>query len=343
MYYEIKDFGDDYHEIIIHNQQWLIAFSDLGARINRWQAGDKQLILANRDAQEALSNQALYLGATVGRVAGRLAGASVDLGGKTYSLRQNEGIHHLHGGAHPLDLARWTFEVVEEGEAITVVFKLKDADLNNGYPGNMSLQVSHRYSKDNRWTIHYQAESDQNTLFNPTNHVYFNLTGDPSQAIDNHLIKIHSNKYLPLQADGIPKGYLESVSDLGMESGHKMTFGQIFAANRPQIQLKSGLDHAFVLEAQDPQVEVFEEVGSYSLQMGTDQECIVIYTVNDSKMNAPVNGQRLTYHGAFTLEAQALPDAIHWQDKDATVLKANTVYQSQTWYQIFQEEESNGD
>ena len=339
--YEIKAFGQGYHEIVIYNENWLIAFSDLGARINRWQDAGKDLILASRDAQEALNNRSLYPGATVGRVAGRIAGASFNLNGKSHTLLPNEGSHHLHGGDHPLDLAQWDFELVEEAEAIAVVFTYEDPDQKNGYPGNLRLEVTHRYQKDNTWTIQYKASCDQDTLFNPTNHVYFNLIGDPSQAIDEHLIKIESEDYLPINGAGIPLGQVEPVSHLGIEPGQPVTFGHIFNQASPQVRLKSGLDHAFILQEKSPQVEVYDQDRQYHLQLVTDQESLVVYTVNDPTTQTQVDGKVLTYHGAFTLEAQNAPDAIHWQGPQATVLRANTLYQAMTRYQITKEEGFN--
>lgn len=120
-------------------------------------------------------------------------------------MPQNNGHNHLHGGPHAFDLRRWDYEVRQEDDAPHIDFSLVDEAGSNGYPGTLTSQVTHSYYKDNRWLVTYQARSDQDTLFNPTNHVYFNLNGAVSAPITNHQLQIHADEYVRVNADGAPK------------------------------------------------------------------------------------------------------------------------------------------
>nr|WP_240430628.1 hypothetical protein [Suicoccus acidiformans] len=204
--------------------------------------------------KDAFRYAGLYSGATVGRVAGRIDKGRGEIAGKLYQLDTNEGANQLHGGPYALDKVKWDYCIVEEPHVVHVVFSYEDQAGNNGYPGNLKVQVIHSYDDKNTWTIEYQATTDQETLFNPTNHVYFNLNGQMDQPVTNHFLQLNADAYLPLRKDGIPIGKQLNVSGTDFDLREGRFIEDIVSSQEAQIRDSKGLDHPFLIEEQEVEV-----------------------------------------------------------------------------------------
>jgi len=243
--------GNDYDEIIIQAASGCeISFSNLGARINSWKVPNEagkleSIILGYDNATHAFEAADYFYGATIGRVAGRIAKGRFELEGETYQFPLNDDNHHLHGGPNSLDLQTWDYEIVENEHEVDVIFKYGDGAGTNGYPGNLGIEVIHTVSADNKWTVSYKATTDQTTLFNPTNHVYFNLNGDNQKTIKNHVIAIDADNFLPVDDGNIPTGEIKRTTGTPFDLINGEQFSDLLQSNDEQFNIHKGFDHPF--------------------------------------------------------------------------------------------------
>ncbi len=177
-------------------------------------------------------------------------------------------------------------------------------------------------------TVDYQAVSDKDTIFNPTNHIYFNLTGDFQRSVAEHRIKIAANHYTPLGEDNLPTGVLEDVTGTPFDFRDLAPFAQGFDSQYPQNVLVKGYDHPWLLEEVDIPVEVLSPDGKIGLSVKTNQPAVVIYTYN-----FPVEALAC-YHGVFSLECQALPNTCNVDGFGSILLEQGEEFLSKTTYRF---------
>ena len=169
------------------------------------QKGQDGNVLLGYDDIKGYYNGKSYFGCVVGRYANRIAKGAFELEGKQYQLPQNDGLNSLHGGVNSIDKQVWDARIMNDAIRLTTV--MKDGD--NGYPGNVKLTVVYSLRADNRLVIDYSATTDKTTVLNISNHAYFNLTGDPSNAILNHEININADAFTPVDSTLIPTGEIK--------------------------------------------------------------------------------------------------------------------------------------
>lgn len=341
----VKSFGQyqgvDYDEIFITNQQGTqISFSNLGARINRWgilqPSGEyEQIILGHQNAQEVFES-ASYYGATIGRVAGRIELGKATINGESIQFAKNNGENHLHGGFEGFDLQKFDYKIIEQAEQVCVEFSLYDVAGHNHYPGNLSLKVTFIYNEANEWTVEYEAVTDAPTLFNPTNHVYFNLNGDNEQSIENHYLQVASQRYMPLKSDTMPVGSLESVEDTVFDLREPVLLSKRVRADEPQFAYTKGYDHPWLLEkvADKAHATIALPAKNRKIEMVTSEVAVVIYTHGYLTNIDKIWQQPLKAFAGITLETQNLPNAINNPLFGDTVLLPGEVYTSRTTYKL---------
>ncbi|MFT3739644.1 MAG: aldose epimerase family protein [Breznakibacter sp.] len=179
----------------------LVSFAVAGAR------GEPENIILGYDHIEDYFADAAYIGSTVGRFANRIAGARFSLGGKTYHLDKNDGDHSNHGGFAGFNSRVFDYRIEED----RLVLTYESPDGESGFPGNMIFSVTYSFLPDNRLHIGYRAVSGSETIFNPTNHAYFNLTGGKGNVLD-HELRIWADSYLETDSEFIPTGKVLPVS-----------------------------------------------------------------------------------------------------------------------------------
>ncbi len=266
----------------------------------------------------------LYPGATIVPVAGRISGARAEIGGVTYHFTENEPGRTLHGGIDTANQQYWDVELDQDRNQVTFGIVLKDGF--NGFPGNVRIRAVYRLTDRNELKIDYEAVSDKDTIFNPTNHVYFNLMGDFQRPVGDHRIKIGASRYAPLGEDNLPTGVLEDVTGTPFDFRDFAPFSQGFASQHPQNLLVKGYDHPWLLDGLAVPVEVMSPDGKVGLSVRTNQPSVVIYTYN-----FPVEALA-AYHGAFSLECQALPNACNLDGFGSILLEKGQKYVSETTY-----------
>ncbi|KIX91167.1 aldose epimerase [Staphylococcus microti] len=318
--------------IKISSKQGKIVFTNYGASIISWKVDDNNVVLGNAvEADEFYPTHPFFFGAAVGRYAGRIANGQFSLNGQTYRVEQNDAPHHLHGGRNGMWQRLFDYEVVECEEQVQVIFTTQLDSSEDDFPGNIAVKIVYTYDVTNTWTIEYFAESTEDTLFNPTNHVYFNLNRD-NKVVDNHEIASDKLYMFPLDETGMPAS---EVIDLGHIFGaQSVTLETLFTSTEPtlaqQVAKVGGLDHPF--EVQEGALTVSNH--DYALRVKTDMPQIVLYTFNTPNV---WEHQMNIYkpHSGITIETQSLPNDINvFGDKAASILRANTPFYSKTSYQL---------
>ena len=298
-----------------------------GASIQRLCFTDKQGI--RRDVTLGYETLAEYeanngnLGAVPGRFANRIAGAAFTLNGKAYTLDQNNGNNSLHGGALGYSHRYW--DVVLEGE--TILCTLFSPDGDGGYPGNLRVKVIYSLSEEDVLTIHYEAVSDADTIINLTNHAYFNLNGEGT--VENHLLQMNASRFTEVYPDAIPTGRLLKVENTPFDFRAPKPVGRDMNDPYPQMQLFGGYDHNFCLDNRQAAV-LTGDLSGISMTVITDMPGMQVYTANGLSERAGLNGTVMGRHDGICLETQLYPDSIHHESFPTCVLKANTLWTSET-------------
>lgn len=307
-----------------------------GATILRYVTPDKEgnfanVILGFDEFAPYVGNSPKY-GASIGPVAGRIAGASFELHGQTYELEVNNASNCNHSGSTGWDSAVFKVEEVDD-EGLTLYTERRDG--TGGFPGNLKIWVSYSLTEKGELEVSYQVQTDQDTLVNPTNHSYFNLSGNFTQAIDDHVFQLTSKGVYPIAADGVPEKTLDSERSFVQHLYQGILFRDLFADQDPQIQLVSGLDHPFALpEGHETAGFLYHQASGRFMTFKTDAPCLVTYTANFVDDSVILEGQPMIQHNGLALESQVLPDAIHSDQRDQVILKAGQVFTSTTVYHV---------
>lgn len=305
-----------------------------GATVLEYVTPDKNLEFANIvvgfDYFDAYVGNSPKYGASVGPVAGRIAKAQFELNGETYQLEVNNAENCNHSGSTGWDSAIFQVEeVTNEG----VTFYTERVDGTGGFPGNLKVWVSYALTEIGELEVSYQVQTDKDTLVNPTNHRYFNLSGDFSQPIDNCVLQLNTLGVFPIAPDGVPAKMSDSERDFVKDLMKGVAFKDIFADQDEQIQIVSGLDHPFALNKQEDRAgSLYDPKSGRFLTFKTSAPCLVTYSANFVDDTVILNGHPMIQHNGLALETQALPDAIHSDLKADVILKASEIFTSTTIY-----------
>jgi len=299
-----------------------VSCINYGARLIRLLIPDREgkgenVVLGLADA-EAYGNDRASFGATVGPVAGRIAEGRWG----EVRLEQNNGAHHIHGGNRGWGQQFWDFTTEEMAEAITVTFSLESTPEKVGYPGRLQAKVRYTLDADGGLTIRMEGISrdTEETLFNPTSHIYFNLSGEAKRPITEHTLQLACEEVLELDAEKLPTGEKRAVDGTAFDFRESTAIG---AAIRKQPQ---GFDDVFLMQPdRQPQLILGDKESGRQMILSSNRSSIVLFSTTD--MNEPylVNGRPMQSHLGLAIEAQEVPDAIHHPGWDNIVLAPNTL------------------
>lgn len=275
-----------------------------------------------------------YSGVVVGRVAGRIREAAFELAGTIYRVTANSGPHHLHGGHPGFSHVVWQSELFQQQDRCGVRFAYTSPDGEAGYPGTLAAQVTYTLTDTDELSIEYRAQSDKATLFVPTNHMYFNLSGDLQRDILQHTLRLNSSSFTELDADSLPTGRLLDVTGTVFDFRQGRVLADGTTAEHPQSRLvKDGYDHAFALDGgAAAQMELHDAVSGRTLLVHTDAPCVVVYTGNQLSDTLEFTEGRSRRYLGVCLETQGFPDAVHHPQFPSVVLPAGKQFRSTTTY-----------
>ena len=302
----------------------------LGATVLSLRVPDKNgnivdVALGMTDVQSLLNNGA-YMGAVVGRCANRIAGGKFTLNGKHYQVTKNDGANSLHGGARGANSKVFEVDKVDQrANSLTLHTVLGDGE--DGYPANLELRVKYTVSGSGL-EIDYYAESDGDTLCNPTNHAYFNLNGESDgNALDN-ILQVNADSFLLIGDDFIPTERV-SVCATPFDFRVAKTIGRDIASQDKQLMIARGYDHCFCLNNKHACMAGSKKTG-IKLDVYTDMPGMQLYTGNF--LNGEQGKSFYGKHAGFCLETQFYPNAINRNDCAQPILKKGEKFHSQTKY-----------
>lgn len=289
-----------------------------GAAIQSVRAPDRQgrldEISYGHATLQAYLDAPQFAGATVGRVANRIAGARFELDGRVFPLAANEGGNALHGGACGFDKANWRIGDLGEDR---VTFCHTSPDGDQGFPGRLEVAATYRLDGNDRLSVEYRATTDAPTLVNLSNHAYWNLAGaQGGRSAMGHWLTIAGDQYLPVGPDLIPTGELRPVAGTAFDFRQPRRIGErVRCAGEPQLCIGQGYDHNWVLGpagavAAGPCARLFDPLSGRRMTIDTDQPGLQFYSGNFFNGTVAGHGDVLARMGDFVaLEPQGFPDA----------------------------------
>ena len=279
-----------------------------------------------------------YFGATVGRHANRIGGAAFELNGKTVRLTANEGRNNLHSGPDGFNQVVWDYEITDQGEEPAVKFSYVSPDGESGYPGNLTCHVTFQLIAANAIIISYDAVADQDTVINLTNHAYFNLAGQGSGSILNHVLQIKADFITAIDAECLPTGEIAPVAGTPFDFRQPKPIGRDIYEDDEQLRFGAGYDHNFVLSGDIGELFVcitaVEPKSGRKMLVETTSPGVQLYTGNQMKLDTGKNGATYHQHGGFCLETQYYPNSLAHPHFPSPIFKAGEPFKHTTVYRF---------
>ncbi|KQS02224.1 aldose epimerase [Sphingomonas sp. Leaf357] len=283
-----------------------------------------------------------FFGATVGRVANRIAKGRFTLDGKTYNTPTNDGPNSLHGGSKGFDKVLWEVTDVKSGPSASVTLRYVSPDGDMGYPGTVTTYATYSLDEKNQLTIEYRATTDKPTVVNISNHAYWNLAGvgSPRGAM-GHVVTIPAERYTPTDATAIPTGQHVPVAGTVFDFRTPRTIGdRVRDARDPQIAYGRGYDHNWVIgTAVTPGIhlmaKVIEPVSGRGYELWSNQPGLQFYSGNF--FNATITGKKGQIYrmgDAIVMEPQLFPDAPNQPNFPSVRLNPGQTYKNTIVYKL---------
>ncbi len=274
-------------------------------------------------------------GSVIGRNANRIGNAQVVIGEETFELQKNDGENNLHSGTPGYNKRLWRGIIADDNK---VEFTLMSPDGDQGFPGNAEVKVSYTLSDENELRISYEAKADQDTIFNMTNHSYFNLEGQESDSVLNHEVWIDADAFTPTDQELIPTGEICLVEGTPMDFRTFHSLGERIDMEYESLKLAGGYDHNYVLNHKEGYslcCKLKSEKSQIWMEVYTDLPGMQLYSGNFlDKEAGGKDGKVHEKRSAVCFETQYFPDAVHHENFQSTILKAGETYKTVTGYKF---------
>ncbi len=320
-----------------------VKITNYGGTIVAWTAPDRSGkyadVVLGCDSLAGYLRGVPYFGAIIGRYGNRIAKGKFSLDGATYTLPVNNIGNSLHGGIQGFDKVLWTATPVKgEEPALKLTYLSKDGE--QGYPGNLNVEVTYTLQKDNSLKMDYMATTDKKTVVNLTNHSYFNLANAGSGTILEHVLQLNAPAYLPVDSTLIPSGERRPVAGTVFDFTKPMAIGaRVNDAADQQIKFGGGYDHCWVLGDSSTTLKtaaIVSESGSGRvMEVLTTEPAVQFYCGNflDGTVTGK-GGVAYPHRSGFCLETQHFPDSPNHPAFPSTVLNPGQTYRSSTVYRF---------
>lgn len=318
------------------------AITNYGGRLVSLLVPDKSgkltdVVVGFKTVKDYVNSTEPYFGATIGRFGNRIAKGKFSLDGKHYTLFTNNGPNTLHGGKKGFQAVVWDASQPNDS---TLELRYTAKDMEEGFPGNLNVKVTYSLTSDNSFKCEYEATTDKKTIVNLTNHAFFNLNGEGSGTILNHVFQINADKYTPVDSTLIPTGKIDPVAGTPFDFTKPTTIGARINDNNEQLKNGKGYDHNFVLNgsAVNGMIHAATVVGERSgivMDVYTQEPGLQIYSGNFmGAKNTFKSGVKDDFRTAFAMETQHFPDAPNQPSFPSTVLDPGKTYHTVSVYRF---------
>ena len=284
-------------------------------------------------------------GSSVGRYANRIKEGAFKLGEETYQLKQNDGPNCLHGGG----TTGWMNQVykAEQIDEQTLKLTIVAQDGENGFPGTVTAITTYKVTDDNVLDMTWEATTDKETIINQTNHNYYNLSGDFTQAAYDQVLYVNADNFTPSDKLYIPTGEIKSVEGTAMDFRTPHAIGDSINSDFDQIQNATGYDHNYCLntykdgKGDDTQVcaSLYSPKTGIFMEMFTNEPGVQVYSGNFQGVGKDADiirkhGIKYPKHVSVCLESQKYPDSPNHPEWASPVLKPGEKYFSHAAYKF---------
>lgn len=332
------------HLFLLKNKNGVeIAVTNYGGFVVSVMVPDKNgeyadVVLGHSSLEDYQKTPEPYLGSLVGRYGNRIADGKFTLNGKEYTLAINNGPNTLHGGLTGFNAVVWD---AEQLNSQTLKLNYLSVDGEEGFPGNLSIEVVYHLSNENALEISYQAMTDKKTVINLTQHSFFNLAGtaDPTPTICDHILTINADHYTPMDKVSIPTGEIAPVAGTPMDFRAPRIVGERIEDSFEQLVFGKGYDHCYVLNKKEAgelsfAAKVVDPKSGRTLEVYTTEPGVQLYTGNWLGGFAGKYGATYPERSAICLETQHFPDSPNKPHFPSVVLGVGEVYTQKCIYKF---------
>ena len=297
--------------------------------------GHKNLVLSS-DTVAGFMDNGLCLNKSIGRVANRIGGGHFFIDGKEYQVEQNDGNNNIHGGSHGFKDQIWDAVTDQVDDQLQVIFTKTFTEEMDTFPGTENARIVYTLHKDNSLTIDFFASSDQPTLFNPTNHTYWNISDD--DTIENIKLTLNSKHHLAVDEGKIPTGEKLVNEGTPYDFATATRMGDALAQMKAQTA-EGGFDDYFVVEPSNtldhmPVAIMNDPATGREVKIYSDRNAMIMYTANGLDNDVKDLDHPAQPWLAMALEGQTLPDAINNSAFGDTVLRPGKPQHYQLQYVV---------
>jgi len=329
-----------YTVVLSNNNNHTVKLTNFGATITAIYVPDKNghldNIVASYEDLTSYQDNPHYFGSSIGRFAGRIAGAKFKLNGKLFCLSSNDGSNHLHGGFGGFNKKVWMIKsFIHNDDESSVIMQTFSPDGEEGYPGNLWATVKYSLTSGNMLSIQYEAVADKSTPISLTNHSYFNLSGF-TRDILGHWLQIDAASYTETNEHHVSTGKILAVAGTPMD----FQTSRIVGLDIGSIDVTDGYNHNFVLKQAKSDkhacaVMLCDPYSGRRLRIKTNQPGVQVYTANDwtGKIIGP-QGYPYRKQSAIALETQAFPDSPNQAAFPNAILHPGERYYAETKYEF---------
>ena len=301
--------------------------------------GNRKDIALGFNNIEGYINEHPYFGAIIGRYGNRIKNGKFNIDGNEYNLEINNGEHSLHGGIKGFDKVIWSVKELKGNNFIGLKLNYLSQHMEEGYPGNLNVEVNYILNDKNEFKILYTANTDATTILNLTQHSYFNLSGESSGDILDHEVIINGDNFLPVDSGLIPTGEIRKVTNTPFDFRNEKKIGQDINLDSKQLDYGIGYDHCWVLNYYGKGVRKVAQAKSNStgilLEVFSDQPGIQFYTGNflDGTLVSK-EGKSYEKRNGFCLETQHFPNSPNQSNFPSVILSPKENYTTETWFKF---------
>ena len=301
--------------------------------------GKKHDVVCGFDTIDGYLTSGGYQGAIIGRVTNRISNSKFTLDGKEYDLYPNCGTFTAHGGKIGYNKRVWGAKAID-GEEPMLVLTYVSPDLEENYPGTVVVTVTYTLKKEGALAVNYEAYTDKKTIFNLTNHAYFNLEGYETGSIADQVMWIDADNMNEQDFDIIPTGKIISVKGTPYDFTTPKAIGRDFDSDPDMEKQNGGYDNNFIFNNFDGTLKkrctLKAPVTGLEMTVYTDQPCVGVYTSNMMNPEDPAfkGGVQQKCRCAVCFETQKMPDAVNNPSFTDTTLLPGDLYTHTTVFEF---------